>query len=110
VRRPLALLGIGLVAVAAGGAAWWWNARSDSTVWVDHVGDRVQTVARGQRPVFAAEAEVAALYRFATERGDLLRFMPCTCGCGDLGHASNRACYIKTETPDQVTYTSHAAT
>jgi hypothetical protein len=110
VRRRLGLLGVGLVAVAAAGAGWWWSAASDSTVTVDHVGDRVQTVVRGQRPVFAAEAEVAALYRFATEQGDLLKFMPCTCGCGDLGHGSNRACYIKTETSDRVTYTSHAAT
>ena len=49
-------------------------------------------------------------YRFAVENPDTLRWMPCTCGCGSLGHASNRACYIKAESQDRVTFTSHAAT
>jgi len=50
------------------------------------------------------------LYRFARERGDVLQWMPCTCGCGRLGHASNRACYIKNDTAGRTTWTSHAAT
>jgi hypothetical protein len=99
----------GLGAAAAGGA-WWWSAAPDAVVSIDHIGDRVQTVARGRGPVFAATADAAELYRFATEQGELLRHMPCPCGCGDLGHGSNRACYIKAETSDRVTYTSHAAT
>src|SRR5436190_403488 len=32
------------------------------------------------------------------------------CGCGNLGHTSNRACYIKAESEGQITFTSHAAT
>ena len=50
------------------------------------------------------------LYRFAADHKDWLEWMPCTCGCADLGHASNRACYVKSETADTVTFTSHAAT
>jgi Protein of unknown function with PCYCGC motif len=76
----------------------------------DEIGDRVQTVARGQLPVFAGEGDADALYRFATTRGDVLRWMPCTCGCAQVGHTSNRSCYIKGETAADVTYTSHAAT
>jgi Protein of unknown function with PCYCGC motif len=108
--RGAVWLAVVALAVAAAGGVWWWTAPSDTTVSIDHIGDRVQTVARGQLPVFAAKPDVGALYRFATEQGDLLRYMPCTCGCGDLGHGSNRACYIKAETSERITYTSHAAT
>ncbi|MBI2014042.1 MAG: hypothetical protein HYS77_00635, partial [Candidatus Rokubacteria bacterium] len=54
--------------------------------------------------------ETARLYTWATENKDALVWMPCTCGCANLGHASNRSCYIKEETSSRVTYTSHAAT
>src|SRR5438094_4228 len=76
----------------------------------DGVGDEVQTVPRGRLPVFAGVADVRGLYQFATTRGDVLRFMPCTCGCAQLGHTSNRSCYVKAESDASVTYTSHAAT
>ena len=94
-----------------------WMAPAQSTVIVaqsavtkDEVGDEVQTVPRGQVPVFAAEGDGGSLYRFATTRGDVLRWMPCTCGCAQIGHTSNQSCYIKAETETSVTYTSHAAT
>jgi hypothetical protein len=100
------------VAVAVGltaGAAWWaWS--GDDAVTVDEIGDRVQTRRAGALPVFAAGGDTAALYRFARERGDVLQWMPCTCGCAQLGHASNRACYVKREEGDRTTWTSHAAT
>jgi hypothetical protein len=103
------VLALVIAGITAGATAWWLRA-GDSGVSVDQIGDRVQILPRGRLPVFAAPADVAALYRFATERGDVLRWMPCTCGCADLGHASNRACYIKSEDAGQVAYTSHAAT
>jgi hypothetical protein len=83
---------------------------AQSAVTKDEVGDEVQTVPRGQVPVFADEGDGSTLYRFATTRGDVLRWMPCTCGCAQIGHTSNRSCYIKGETETSVTYTSHAAT
>jgi hypothetical protein len=76
----------------------------------DEIGDRVQTVPHGQLPAFAREGDADTLYRFATTHGDVLRWMPCTCGCAQVGHTSNRSCYIKSETHADVTYTSHAAT
>jgi hypothetical protein len=60
--------------------------------------------------VFARTDDIAELYRFARERGDVLPWMPCTCGCGQLGHASNRACYVKSDMGRRTTWTSHAAT
>jgi hypothetical protein len=79
-------------------------------VTVDAIGDRVQTLPRGQYPEFAGPG-IRELYRFAVEQGDQLQYMPCFCGCGRFGHRSNRACYIKAEHPDgTITFTSHAAT
>lgn len=99
-----------LVAGLALGALAWWLRPVDGVTTIDALGDEVQTVARGRLPVFAAAPEVAELYRFAAEHADWLAWMPCTCGCGELGHGSNRACYIKRETSAEVTFTSHAAT
>jgi hypothetical protein len=104
----VAIVAVGLVAAATG--LWFKTRASAGGVSVDEIGDQVQTVARGSLPVFAKGPGTGALYEFATKRGDVLQWMPCTCGCADLGHASNRACYIKAETDAQVTYTSHAAT
>ena len=99
--------------LAALGAQWMVrgsNVLAQSAPSTDEIGDRVQTIARGQLPVFAGEGDADVLYRFATTRGDVLRWMPCTCGCAQVGHTSNRSCYIKGETAAEVTYTSHAAT
>ena len=104
------LVAIVVAAVVVGGAAAWWIAAANDPVTKDEIGDSVQTRARGSLPVFATRADTPELYRFAVEHPEVLAFMPCTCGCGGLGHASNRACYVKAETPDRVTFTSHAAT
>jgi hypothetical protein len=87
-----------------------WTARGQGAVVKDEIGDEVQTVPRGRLPVFAGEADAGVLYQFATTRGEVLRYMPCTCGCAQLGHTSNRSCYVKAESDASVTYTSHAAT
>jgi hypothetical protein len=104
-RASRRLLGPSLMLLALGVAC-----SADEAVTTDAIGDRVQTRTDGALPVFASPAGIAELYRFARERGDVLQWMPCTCGCGQLGHASNRACYIKSETGDRTTWTSHAAT
>jgi uncharacterized protein with PCYCGC motif len=50
--------------------------------------------------VLRAGAEVRRLYEFQIENGDLMRWMPCFCGCGDDGHRNNRDCYVKQVNPD----------
>jgi uncharacterized protein with PCYCGC motif len=95
--------------LAAAGVAWWLSAAAQP-VTVDSIGDENQTLTRGKLPVFAAKGDAAQLYTFALENRDTLSAMPCTCGCERFGHTSNRACYIKAERGDQVTFTSHAAT
>jgi Protein of unknown function with PCYCGC motif len=103
------LVGLALVVGLLGGAAWWaWSGAEPVTT--DEIGDQVQTRRDGALPVFAGTGDTATLYRFARERADVLQWMPCTCGCAQFGHASNRACYVKQETGDRTTWTSHAAT
>jgi hypothetical protein len=107
---PLTVILGAALALAAIGAVAWWSRSDAEPVTIDAIGDRIQTRADGALPVFASSGETAALYRFARERGDVLQWMPCTCGCDQLGHASNRSCYIKSETASSTTWTSHAAT
>jgi hypothetical protein len=108
--RRIVVAALVLVTTVAGGGVWWLSAGADPRVSIDEVGDRVQTVRRGELPVFAASPEVALLYRFATEHPKAFDGVECPCGCTRIGHVTNRLCYIKAETRDEVTYTSHAAT
>ena len=49
-------------------------------------------------PMFVTQAgaDVKRLYEFQVTNGQIMRYMPCFCGCGqDAGHRNNRDCYIK---------------
>src|SRR6266508_4551626 len=50
--------------------------------------------------VTRAGPEVKSLYEFQLRNGDLMRYMPCFCGCGASGHRNNRDCYVKQLNPD----------
>jgi hypothetical protein len=110
------LAAVAAIAILGTGGVWWASARftaasaQDDPVTVDRIGDQVQTRKGGALPIFAGTGDTATIYRFARERGDVLQWMPCTCGCAKLGHTSNRSCYVKSESGDRTTWTSHAAT
>lgn len=36
-------------------------------------------------------------YRYAVANRDVLKWLPCFCGCGETGHASNFDCYVAEE-------------
>jgi hypothetical protein len=58
------------------------------------------------------DPEVKRLYEFQVVNGDLMRWMPCFCGChrGD-GHRNNRDCYVEAVNPDgSVVFDSMAPT
>jgi len=42
-----------------------------------------------------APTQVREAYRFAIANGEILRYIPCYCGCGAEGHTSNASCYLK---------------
>jgi hypothetical protein len=45
--------------------------------------------------VQAAPATVRAAYQFAAANPDLMKGIPCYCGCGAIGHTSNYSCYVQ---------------
>ena len=46
------------------------------------------------RPASPVEV-VRAAYAYAARRGDVLKYMPCYCGCESQGHGSNEDCFVK---------------
>ena len=42
-----------------------------------------------------APSTVRQAYQFAVANPDLLKQIPCYCGCGAVGHTSNLGCYVK---------------
>ena len=113
ITRRRFLYGAGATAIVAV-AAWQMRPAVSgpaAPVTTDAIGDRVQTLPRGQTPVFAGTGEIRSLYRYAVEHGNDLQYIPCFCGCGRFGHKSNRDCYVKAFNADgTLTFTSHAAT
>jgi len=47
-----------------------------------------------------APPNVREAYRFAIANREILRQIPCYCGCGSDGHKNNADCYIKEVKPD----------
>lgn len=47
-----------------------------------------------------APTRVREAYQFAGANPDVLKNVPCYCGCGAIGHTSNYACYVKESKAD----------
>jgi hypothetical protein len=51
---------------------------------------------------------VQAVYEFAARHPEVLRYMPCFCGCEHLGHRSNHDCFVAQRDRDgRVTWDVH---
>jgi hypothetical protein len=60
-----------------------------------------------------APAEVKTLYEFQVTHGDLMKWIPCYCGCGQRSsqHKNNRDCYVDSVAADgSVVFDSMAPT
>ena len=76
-------------------------------------GDLLETVPRGSLPSFAQQArpKVQEVYRYAVDHGETLQYIPCFCGCTNIGHRHNANCYIAERLPgERITFTNHGAT
>lgn len=52
--------------------------------------------------------EVQAVYRFAALRPEVMRYVPCFCGCERSGHQDNEDCFVKARAADgSVTWEPH---
>ncbi len=59
--------------------------------------------------VKSAPVTVQQAYQFAFANPDVMKQIPCYCGCGAMGHTSNYACYVKgVDGNGVVTYDPHA--
>jgi hypothetical protein len=50
--------------------------------------------------VRSAPTVVQQAYQFAFANPDVLQQIPCYCGCGEIGHSSNYACYVSNDGSD----------
>jgi hypothetical protein len=56
-----------------------------------------------------APESVREAYQFAAANPEVLREIPCYCGCGAMGHTSNYDCYVSAVGPNgEITYDAHA--
>jgi hypothetical protein len=59
--------------------------------------------------VKSAPKVVQQAYQFAAANPGVMKQIPCYCGCDDIGHTSNYACYISgVDGNGRITYDSHA--
>jgi hypothetical protein len=75
-------------------------------------GDRYETLASDQLPSFAmGSPKVEEAYRYAAAHPEVLQYIPCFCGCQNVGHRHNGDCYVQERYEDgRIDFTSHAAT
>lgn len=91
-RYRLAVV-VGTVALVAGTAAaiFFWPGESRETLRAYALAPESVLPADIQQ----APARVREAYRFAVANSEVLRWIPCYCGCGADGHTSNASCYLK---------------
>jgi hypothetical protein len=59
--------------------------------------------------VTSAPSVVQQAYQFAAANPEMMKQVPCYCGCGDIGHTSNYACYISgADSTGELIFDSHA--
>jgi hypothetical protein len=57
----------------------------------------------------SAPVTVQQAYQFAVANPDVIKQIPCYCGCGAMGHTSNYSCYVTSaDASGKITYDDHA--
>jgi len=59
--------------------------------------------------VQSAPTTVQTAYQFVAANPDVMKNIPCHCGCGNIGHTSNYDCYVSgVDDKGQITFDNHA--
>ena len=59
--------------------------------------------------VKSAPTTVQQAYQFAVANPDVMKQIPCYCGCGNMGHTSNYSCYVQdVDDKGAITFDTHA--
>jgi len=102
-RRLIALL-LASIGVALLVAACSSSSKSGSKVQL-----KLAPVSELPKEIQETDPKVAEAYRFAIANQEYLAQFPCYCGCGGMGHQSNRDCYIRDVKPDgSIVFETHA--
>ena len=95
-RRSALAAAVGVAVLAAGCSA---PAKAPGAGGTAPAGARAAPLA--PLPAYARALPAAEAYRFAAARPDLLRAVPCYCGCGASdGHTSNLDCFVAASAAD----------
>ena len=95
----LLLLSSGLISACSGNAA--------STSGADSLA--MAPMAGMPSKVKSAPTTVKQAYQFAVANPEILKQIPCYCGCGAMGHTSNYSCYVQSvDEKGAVNYDNHA--
>lgn len=98
-RKFLLILLISIVAFASLPACSTQQATDLNMMPMDQMPAEVQSA-----PVTVQEA-----YQFSVANPDVMKNIPCYCGCGNIGHTSNYACYVsQVDENGQITFDNHA--
>jgi hypothetical protein len=101
------------VAVAGGALVHIASTPADPPLRRAPNGDLLETVAQGHLPSFARQAgpKVQEAYRYAVDHAEILQYIPCFCGCKNIGHRHNGECYVAERLPEgRITFTNHGVT
>ena len=59
--------------------------------------------------VQSAAVSVQQAYQFSVANPDVMKHIPCYCGCGSVGHTSNYSCYVSSVgAQGAITFDNHA--
>lgn len=101
------LFGLALaILVAPGAVAGCAGETAEAPTWTAHPATAIpmdqapaadaSTAAWAARPAYVRQdARTEEAYAFAMASPAVLRWMPCYCGCGAMGHGSNLDCFFK---------------
>ena len=98
VMAVVAIIAVGLIAGIAAGVMSRRGSSSSGTIKLPDFA-LSSTAPRG-----ASQA-----YQFALDRPDLLKQVPCYCGCAADGHTSNLDCFIKSRDGNDVVFDPHGS-
>ena len=104
--RP-AVFAILLLAVISSGLL---TACSGNTAAADN-GDVLAMASMEGMPaeVKSAPSTVQQAYQFNVANPDVMKQIPCYCGCGKMGHTSNYSCYVQdVDANGKITFDTHA--
>jgi Protein of unknown function with PCYCGC motif len=70
---------------------------------------RMMSIDQMPMEVQSAPVTVQTAYQFAAANPDIMKDIPCYCGCGNIGHTSNYSCYVSSvDDKGNITFDNHA--